>query len=168
MYLTSVPEVHVVLPNLTVSDVSGLATFVGNECKANNGDYKWTCNGVCRKDDQVRVPDCLGLNEDLCNGVDDNCDGNIDQDPILLASIGTVSDLSPEIGDRCFEQGQPWNENFTWVCLNGSAKCQNTTESAPNYQQIRPATCLGADDETCDNDVDDDCDGDVDETPCQN
>ena len=95
------------------------------------------CNGAI--DDGIScTPGCTPTGPDVCNGLDDDCDGAIDEgDPEVGKACG-VSDVAPcKLG--------------TQVCVAGAIVCEGNTD---------PTT------EVC-NGVDDNCDGSADENaPC--
>ncbi|MCL4226139.1 MAG: hypothetical protein KJZ91_16875 [Myxococcales bacterium] len=102
--------------------------------------------GVCRQTGVVVcAPGGLGVTctappgspgTETCNNIDDDCDGEIDEDPLPL--VGEI--CAPAVG-VC----QPGR----WECVNGALTCPPPTSGNP---------------EVC-NGVDDDCDALVDETP---
>jgi len=82
--------------------------------------------------------ECRGYREsyaETCNGVDDDCDGDVDED---------VGFASGQYGSPCLELLGKCQEG-TAVCVAGEFQCNISPQ---------PETCNG---------VDDDCDGDVDE-----
>ncbi len=114
--------------------------FVGNDCERslNPSDWDadadgWTiCGGDCNDADAKASP---SLNEDLNDGVDNDCDGEINE--VNDDTVGNDDD-----GDGCTESGAP-------PC--GLADCN---DGDPNVGPDTPETY---------NQVDDDCDGQIDE-----
>jgi len=104
---------------------------------------------------------------ELCNGIDDDCDGNIDED-------------YPDLGNAC-DNGQAGvcHRNGTIVCSaderstecnapdgSGSATTEtcNLLDDDCDKKVDEGLTCNCASTEVC-NDLDDDCDGNIDEAP---
>ncbi|WP_170229904.1 SBBP repeat-containing protein [Polyangium fumosum] len=84
---------------------------------------------------------------ETCNGVDDDCDGNVDNDPSCVCVPGDMMD--------CYD-GPPGTAG-TGVCVGGKATCAADGQSyGPCVGQVLPSA------ETC-NMQDDDCDGVVDD-----
>ena len=70
----------------------------------------------------------------MCNGVDDDCDGQIDED-------------DPSLGDPCDGSDSDECEEGVIICSGGVLMCSDTTDDSV---------------EDCANGVDDDCDGAID------
>ena len=118
---------------------------LGEPCDGEDVDLcvtgEWTCHSgelVCNE--------WNGPTPELCNGVDDDCDDNIDEG---YEEVGQPCDGPDE--DLC-EEGQ-------WICQDGEAVCDDL--SATTLE-----TCNGLDDD-CDTNIDEDfpeaglaCDGD--------
>ncbi len=101
----------------------------------------WAACVECDDNNPAVSPDGV----ELCNGLDDDCDGQIDED--VADSTTLYADLD---GDGFGDPESP------------SEGCDATgVEDATDCDDTRPTTWPGAD-ETC-NDVDDDCDGELDE-----
>ena len=87
----------------------------------------------------VDIEECCVESVELCNGVDDDCDGETDED-------------WPELGTSCTEGLGVCEASGTYVCsAYGSSRC-DAVPSVPSSE-----TCDGA------GGLDDDCDGEVDE-----
>ena len=78
--------------------------------------------------------DTTGSNREVCNGVDDDCDGQIDED-------------DPSLGDPCDGSDSDECEEGVIICSGGVLMCSDTTDDSV---------------EDCANGVDDDCDGAID------
>jgi hypothetical protein len=74
---------------------------------------------------------------ELCNDLDDNCDGDTDED-------------FPDLGQPCDGADSDQCENGTWTCAADGSAAECTNESVTDIPEI----CSG---------LDDDCDGDTDE-----
>ena len=105
----------------------------GTECDGTDSDQcaegTWICNGTA-----LVCSDDTGPNAELCNDLDDDCDGQTDEP---FTDKGTSCDGAD--GDSC--------EEGLWQCNGSILIC---TDDTPTAQ------------ETC-NDLDDDCDGQTDE-----
>jgi hypothetical protein len=99
---------------------------------------EWTCTGA-----QVT---CLGGNgpsNEVCDGLDNDCDGQVDED---LQGVGEACDGEGDCGGvlQCVVE---YDDND--IPVGGTITCVPTGEGTP---------------EVCDN-IDNDCDGDIDELP---
>jgi hypothetical protein len=129
------PEVNELLSRLNggnLSCITGEGT--GEECNA--GELACV-DGIV---------DCYAvktIQEETCNGLDDDCDGQVDEDIV-------------DVGDPCIVDGQMGR------CAQGELRC-NATVNSGNETLL---TCIQVNtqiSETCGNNVDDDCDGEIDE-----
>jgi len=120
-----------------------------NCLNAPQGGYRAARIGDCDDGDPAVNP----LAEEECNGIDDNCDGRIDEG----GSLGCLPYFHDNDGDGA---GAPGNlECLCAASLDFSAETGDDCDDG-DYFMYPDA------DEVCDNDRDDDCDGDTDENEC--
>jgi len=91
--------------------------------------------------------------KEVCgNGIDDNCDGEIDESSACTCKPGETRDCFS--GDGCVEKDGKWS--CTGTCQSGTQFCQSNQTWGACLGSVSPTA------ETCDN-KDNDCDGQVDE-----
>ncbi len=113
-------------------------------CAVENGFGRctgtWTCNGVDEWSCNASTPTA-----ETCNGFDDDCDGQTDED-MKVDGIYATDDHCGACGLSC--DGALPNATAMCAVSNGSARC--VVEScAPGYYQASALTCLPATDATC-------------------
>jgi len=86
--------------------------------------------------------------DELCNGIDDDCDGDVDEDDAIDADTWYADDDGDSYGDA---------SSTTTACSQPSGYVADDTDCDDHNNTVSPAGT-----ETC-NGVDDDCDGTVDE-----
>lgn len=136
-------------PNAEVACTDGVCTFVA--CAPGFFDR----NGLPEDGCEVGCQPALGGVE-ACNGVDDDCDGSVDE----------AFDLQADL-DNCGRCGEACSRpQALWMCDAGRCRFAGCADGFVDADG-RPETgceyaCRPAGDEAC-NAVDDDCDGQVDE-----
>jgi hypothetical protein len=124
-------------------DGSGIECILDNPGHPNPGDFEETCNGLdddCDGKVDEAPADCTGCQPfELCDGKDNDCDGRFDEGPITRSCGVNIPPVCTEGTETCVEQisEQPSGE---WGACTGDP---------PNP----PEQCNG---------IDDDCDGTVD------
>ncbi|MFT5684313.1 MAG: hypothetical protein ACI8RZ_005254, partial [Myxococcota bacterium] len=122
-------------------DGYGIADTTSESCDLPTGYAETT--GDCDDADSAISPDA----DEVCDDVDNNCDGTIDED--------TAIDVSTWYGDG---DGDGYGDatDTTIACNQPSSTVSDSTDCDDADADVNPAAT-----EVC-NDVDDDCDGDID------
>jgi hypothetical protein len=151
---------------------------VGNDCEASvldswddDGDGWFSCGGDCDDDDAAVHPGAL----ELANGVDDDCDGAVDEAPNPTSSDDDGDGWSEDDGD-CDDADEAVHPDATETIDGVDQDCDGAvdnhterfdddgdgfSERAGDCDDSDPAVHPGA--EESEDDRDDDCDGLVDE-----
>jgi hypothetical protein len=91
---------------------------------------------------------CFFMGSEQCNGVDDNCDGQVDED-LVAPSTADICGVSPDAtSPECTSDVSVLCQGGSWHCTFPAGICS--------------PSCLDAE-ELCDDDLDNDCDGDLNE-----
>ncbi len=111
---------------------------LGEACESDEAGVCTPGAFVCR-DDEIRCAPGVspGEREEVCNGADDDCDGEVDED-------------DADAGVECDTGGVGECGRGERTCLGGRLVC------APVHERIE---------ERCEDGLDDDCDGEIDESP---
>ncbi|MEJ7731424.1 MAG: MopE-related protein [Polyangiaceae bacterium] len=125
-----------------------LGSAPGGGCDGNDADLcnegTWQCSGL----NAVVCSDATANNQETCNGVDDDCDGSVDEG---TNACGGVCVLAHAPGGAC-------DGADTDVCNEGSWQCSGTNNTVCSDG-------TGNNVEICDA-IDQDCDGNISEGPC--
>jgi MYXO-CTERM domain-containing protein len=120
-------------------------TGATGECKLGAWQCVAATAGVPTTDQRVCVGE-VGPKEEVCNGKDDDCDGEIDEAPAAPARLGGTYQGAPaHVGDAC-----------ATTCGTGVLACLNGHLGCSTVDTGKLETCNG---------LDDDCDGVVDNNP---
>jgi hypothetical protein len=125
------------------------------------GEGDGACGGgvlVCEDGEQVCKPGDGTPSPEVCNGLDDDCDGTVDE--------GIDVDCYPDDSDGC-EQQEDGSYDCVGTCTAGKRTCQEGELSDCSGFIVPRKEICGADpaeDDDCDGEVDDDCPCDADQT----
>ena len=90
----------------------------------------------------------VGITDEICDGLDNNCNGKTDED--VLNECGGCGELNHTPGDFCDGVDSDSCANGMWVCTEDKAGLECKNEELSN-------------EEDCETEVDDDCDGSINE-----
>lgn len=171
--------------------VAELCNGIDDDCdgEVDNGFSTTTCGtGACLHTvtscvDGVPIPcdPMEGASEETCNGVDDDCDGQVDEElGITSCGVGVCQTSTPNCIDGQTQQCTPLAPSPPEICdgldndCNGQVdeglgattcglgQCGHTQQNCVNGQPVACDPMAGAQTEQC-NKLDDDCDGIADE-----
>ena len=167
---------------------------VGLACAAGEGACRREAVAVCLPDGSVGCPATAGApGAELCNDLDDDCDGQADEDLAGCCAVGESEACGQDegecaVGERVCGAGGVWGAcdgagPADEVCNGLDEDCDGLTDEALGVVPCGVGLCardqpaclggaapvceplLGAMPEQC-NGLDDDCDGVVDPPPC--
>ncbi|MBM4362621.1 MAG: DUF4114 domain-containing protein, partial [Deltaproteobacteria bacterium] len=128
-------------PEVLSGTSGGRTVSVGEACGGDDAGTSGCLAGAFTCRDGAMVCDTAStVRVEVCNGIDDDCDGAIDEH--------SDAEPLPSVGAACGSAFPPCQPG-TLACVDGELKCQNETVGT---------------EETCDG-VDNDCDGIVDDPP---
>ncbi|MBN2527444.1 MAG: fibro-slime domain-containing protein [Deltaproteobacteria bacterium] len=141
------------------SDNDGIAT---NGCLDPDGDGVFSCKGICQTgqlgcDDSTEK--CIGMitpksEDNTCNGLDDDCDGSVDEDVLETRTCPVGSGIWTTIQD-----------NPLSICNAGTLQCNSSVpemQCVGNLYNGAAKPVVYPETEVCDG-LDNDCDNQVDE-----
>jgi subtilisin family serine protease len=106
---------------------------------------------------------CTDLGEELCNGVDDNCEGTIDENCTKVETCGACEFDAACVSGSCAQTPQDTEPRCLEACDNGA--CADGYVCQAELCVPADGRCADKTKETC-NGVDDDLNGKVDEGVC--
>jgi hypothetical protein len=129
-------------PFVLSGDIGGKTVYVGEACGggADAGDSGCLAGSFICKDGTMVCDSNSTIRVEVCNGIDDDCDGLVDE--------STPQEPLPRVGDACGSAFPPCTPG-TLACVSGKLECQGQTDGTT---------------EVC-NGIDDDCNGIVDDPP---
>jgi hypothetical protein len=144
------------------------STCVAGSCATRCEDGYWDLNG----DRSCEYPCTLTSAQEVCNSIDDNCDGRIDESCVSEGSAPCPSGISPEVCDGIDNDCDGYVDegltatpctgaNPAGLVYNAQSQCKMGMTACRNGA-TRCVGELGPSRELCDG-VDNDCDGSVDE-----
>lgn len=110
--------------------------FISNECCNSQLDGTLLCEDDCDDDDEAIHPGAA----ELCNGHDDDCDGEVDEAPGVLASCPTI----PGVEIACVDGTCAIAD-----CPEGRADCDGDIETGCEVDTISDPSNCGACDSAC-------------------
>ncbi len=132
-----------------------------------DGDSWTTCDGDCDDDDAGNFPG----NEEICDGLDNDCDGAPADDELDEDGDGFMA-----CDGDCDDDDGDVNPDADEICDGVDNDCDGVTDDVDEDGDGHPSEDCGGDDcddndgavnpdepEVCDDGIDNDCDGDLDE-----